>query len=99
MSRLLTPNDMFKKGKTEEGIEIEIIYSEKAKKQMITEGKLTDLEMIITDKNKEQYQANITLWQGWTFADLQEIVKESMLLCDASPIAVKATFMGSPVLN
>ena len=99
MSRLLTLNTMFKKGKTEEGIEIEIIYSEKAKKQMITEGKLTDLEMIITDKNQEQYQANVTLWQGWSFADLQEIVKESMLLCDASPIAVKATFMGSPVLN
>jgi hypothetical protein len=90
---------MFKKGKTKEGIEIEIIYSEKAKKQMITEGKLTDLEMIITDKNQEQYQANVTLWQGWSFADLQEIVKESMLLCDASVIAVKATFMGSPVLN
>lgn len=90
---------MFKKGKTDEGIEIEIIYSEKAKKQMITEGKLTDLEMIITDKNQEQYQANVTLWQGWTFADLQQIVTETMLLCDASPIAVKATFMGSPVLN
>lgn len=86
------------KGKVADGIDLEIIYSNKAKKEMIVEGSATDLEMIIKDKNGEMYEATVYLGIVWTFVELQEIVKQTMLLCDASPVSVKATFLGSKVL-
>lgn len=50
--------------KTRDGTEIEIIISDNAIKSGFSIGKPTDLEMIVTDKNNEQYQADVFLKSG-----------------------------------
>ena len=90
---------MIKKGKTKEGFEIEIVLSEKAKKEGKIIGELQDLLMEITDIKNEKYEATVTLHKGWTQEELQQIVTETCLLCDSKPKAFKATFLGAPMLN
>ena len=90
---------MIKKGKTKEGFDIEIVLSEKAKKEGKIIGEIQELLMEITDVKKEKYEATVTLHKGWTQEELQKIVTETCLLCDNPPKAVKATFLGAPLLN
>lgn len=90
---------MIKKGTTKDGLDIEIVLSEKAKKQGEILGKIQDLLMEITDVENEKYEATVTLHSGWTQEELQQIVTETCLLCDSKPKAIKATFLGAPILN
>jgi len=90
---------MIKKGTTKDGLDIEIVLSEKAKKEGEILGKIQDLIMEITDVKNEKYEATVTLHNGWTQEELQQIVTETCLLCDAKPKAIKATFLGAPILN
>ena len=90
---------MIKKGKTKGGFDIEIVLSEKAKKQGKIIGELQELFMEIIDLKNEKYEATVTLHKGWTQEELQQIVTETCLMCDNPPKAVKATFLGAPMLN
>lgn len=90
---------MIKKGTTKEGFDIEIVLSDKAKKQGKILGEIQDLLMEITDVNNEKYEAKVTLHNGWTQDDLQNITTETCLLCDAKVKSIKATFLGSPIIN
>ena len=55
--------------------------------------------MKIIDLKNEKYEATVTLHKGWTQEELQQIVTETCLMCDNPPKAVKATFLGAPMLN
>jgi hypothetical protein len=78
---------------------MEIVLSEKVKKQGKILGETTELLIEITDVNNQKYEANVTLNKGWTQNELQNIVEKTYLLCDASPKAVRAIFLGVPVLH
>lgn len=84
---------------TENGIEIEIVISEKAKQQKLKTGDAQDLEMIFTDVKGEIYQADVFLKEGWTPDDLSNIVQTSCLACDNIVKKCVATFKGKPILN
>ena len=90
---------MIKKGTTKEGFYIEIVLSEKAKKEGKILGEIQDLLMEITDVNCQKYEATVTLCKGWTQEELQKIVTETCLMCDAAPKSIKSTFLGAPILN
>ena len=84
---------------SEKGSDIEIVYSEKAQKDQIKIGDLTDMEMIITDDAGEMYQENTTLSNGWTQSDLKNIVTETLMLCDNPPKSIVAKILGKPLMN
>lgn len=87
------------KGKAKDGTEIEIIISDNAIKSGFRIGKPTDVEMILTDKNNEQYQADVFLKSGWTHKELQEIITQTVLSCDAKVKRIKATIKGIVSVN
>jgi len=82
------------KQKTKEGVEIEIIISDNAEKSGFKIGHATDLEMILTDKNNDRYQADVFLKSGWTNSELQEIITITILNCETKVKAIKATIKG-----
>lgn len=82
------------KSKTQDGTEIEIIISDNAIKSRFTIGKPTDLEMILTDKNKEEYQADVFLKSGWTLKELQEIITQTILSCGDKVKSIRVTTKG-----
>ncbi|RLJ31395.1 hypothetical protein CLU97_0813 [Chryseobacterium sp. 7] len=85
--------------KTRDGTEIEIIISDNAIKSGFSIGKPTDLEMIVTDKNNEQYQADVFLKSGWTHKELQEIITRTVLSCDVKVKRIQATIKGLVSIN
>lgn len=87
------------RSKTKDAAEIEIIISDNAIKSGFSIGKPTDLEMILTDKNEEQYQADVFLKSGWTHKELQEIITQTVLNCDAKVKRIKATIKGIVSVN
>jgi hypothetical protein len=87
------------KRKTKDGTEIEIIISDNAIKSGFSIGNWADLEMIVTDKNNEQYQADVFLKSGWTHQELQEIITETVLSCDAKVKRIRATIKGLVSIN
>ncbi|RLJ34156.1 hypothetical protein CLU97_3650 [Chryseobacterium sp. 7] len=87
------------KSKTKDGTEIEIIISDNAIKSGFSIGNWADLEMIVTDKNNGQYQADVFLKSGWTHKELQEIIAQTVLSCDAKVKRVKATIKGIVSVN
>ncbi|WP_288446506.1 hypothetical protein [uncultured Chryseobacterium sp.] len=82
------------KNKTKEGVEVEIIISDNAINAGFKIGSPTDLEMILTDKNNDQYKADVFLKLGWTNSDLQEIITATIINCDTNVKSIKATVKG-----
>lgn len=81
------------------GFDLEVTISELAKKQKLGIGDLNELEMIFTDSKGLTYSVEVILSKGWTVDDLQEIVKQSCLMCDNPVKKCVAVFRGKPLLN
>ncbi|WP_294203047.1 hypothetical protein [uncultured Chryseobacterium sp.] len=84
---------------TKDGVEIEIIISTHAINNRFRIGSATDLEMILTDVNNDQYQVEVFLKEGWTQGDLQEIITVTILNCEAKVSMIKAEIKGVVSLN
>ena len=82
------------KSKTNDGVDVEIIISDNAEKSGFRIGHATDLEMILTDKKNDRYQADVFLKSGWTNSELQEIITATILNCVSPVKSIKATIKG-----
>ena len=91
---------MVHKSKLPTGETVEIIISDNAINNGFKKiGNATDLEMIITTKSKEVFQADVFLRSGWTTEELQEIIIKSLLNCGEKCESITATIKGIISMN
>jgi len=80
---------------TVNGLEVEIIYSENAKKERVQEGIKTWINIGIEDKSEDLYDVDIHLPSDWKFSEFTEVITQVCLMCDDKPKRIIATFLGN----
>lgn len=58
-----------------------------------------ELRLNMMNEEKEEYEAEITLYSGWTEEDLSEIITETLAACETKLTYVNAVFSKPYSLN